>query len=66
MSWCYGNGEACGVEVLVKGLCGKAVEVGRVSNRVMAIVLALEGEVLRLICGYAPQCGRSVVEECFQ
>ena len=31
------------------------------SNRVMAVVVAFEEDVLRLICGYAPQSGRETV-----
>ena len=46
--------------VLVKEeLCEKVVEVNRVSGRVMSVVVVFEEDVLRLICGYAPQCGRS-------
>ena len=38
-------------------LCEKVVEVRRVSDRVMTLVV-FEKDVLRLICGYAPQSGR--------
>ena len=31
-----------------------------VSDRVMAVVLVFEKDVLRLICGYAPQSGGSL------
>ena len=45
-------------------LCGRVVEVRRVSDRVMAVVF--EEDVLRLIYGYAPQSGRSLEEkQCF-
>ena len=36
-------------------LCEKVVEVRRVSDRVMTLVVVFEEDVLRLICGYAPQ-----------
>ena len=39
------------------------VEIRRVSNGVMAVVLVFEVDVLRLICGYAPQSGRSLEEK---
>ena len=45
--------------VMVKEeLCEKLVEVRRVSDRMMTLVV-FEEDVLRLICGYAPQGGRS-------
>ena len=40
----------------------KVVEVRRVSDRVMTVVVC-EEDVLRLICGYAPQSGRSLEEK---
>ena len=44
------------MEVMVKKeLCGKEVEVKTVSDRVMTVVLVLEEDVLKWICGYAPQ-----------
>ena len=39
-------------------LCEKVVEVRRISDRVMTIVVVFEEGVLRLICGYTPQSGR--------
>ena len=36
------------------------VEARRVNDRVMEVVLVFEEDVLRLICGYALQSGRSV------
>ena len=38
-------------------LCEKEAEVRRVSDRVMTVVV-FEEDVLRLICGHAPQIGR--------
>ena len=44
-------------------LCEQVVEVRRVSDRVMTLVIAFEEDVLRLICGYAPQSGRSLEDK---
>ena len=41
-------------------LSEKVVEVRRVNDRVMTLVVAFEVDVLRLICGYAPQSGKSL------
>ena len=43
-------------------LCEKVVEVRRVSDRVMTLVV-LEQGVLRLICGYALIIGRILEEK---
>ena len=49
-----------GVSVMVKEeLCEKVVDVRRVCDRVMTVVV-LEEDVLRL-CEYAPQSGRKIV-----
>lgn len=66
--WWKGNNDGVGgVGVLVKEeLCEKVVEVRRRNDRVMTIVMVFEEEVVRLICGYAPQSGRTREEkECF-
>ena len=57
--WWFGKGDGDGgVEVVVKEVqCEKLAEVRRVSNRVMTIGIVNEEDVLRNICGYAPQCG---------
>ena len=59
--WCSGNNDGMGgVGVLVKKeLCEKVVEVQRKSDRVMTVVMALEEEVVRIICAYGPQSGRT-------
>ena len=44
-------------------LCENMVEVRRVSDRVMAVVLVFEEDVLKLICWYAPQSGRRLEEK---
>ena len=44
-------------------LCEKMVEVRRVSNRVMTVVVVFEEDALRLICGYAPLSGRRLEEK---
>ena len=41
----------------------KVVEVRRVSDGVMTVVVVLEEEALRRICGYVPQRGRSLEEK---
>ena len=57
------HGVGC-VEVMVKEeLCEKVVEVRRVSDRVMTAVVVLEEDVLKLICGYALQSGRTLEEK---
>ena len=42
-------------------LCEREVEVRRLSNRVMTVVV-LEEDVQRLICGHAPQNRRNFYE----
>ena len=44
-------------------LCEKVVEVRMVRDRVMTAVLDFEQDVLRLICGYAQQRGKSLEEK---
>ena len=44
-------------------LCEKAAEVRRVSDGVESVVVVVDEDVLRLICGYAPQSGRSLEEK---
>jgi len=63
--WWSGNDEGQGgVGILIKEeLCEKVIEVRRKSDRIMALVLIFEEEVLRLICAYAPQRGRPEVEK---
>ena len=46
-----------------KELCEKVVEVRRRCNRVMAIGLVFEEEVVRVICAYAPQSGKPDAEK---
>ena len=63
--WWSGNNDGIGgVGILVKEeLSEKVVEVRRKYNRVMAIVLAFEEEVIRVTCAYAPQVGKSECEK---
>ena len=44
-------------------LCENVVEVRGKSDRVMALVLACEGELVRLICAFGPQSGRALMEK---
>ena len=46
-----------GAGVMVKK---KVMELGRMSDRVMAVVLVFEDIVLKLICAYIGQSGRSL------
>ena len=41
-------------------LCENVVDVRRMISRVMAVVLVVEENVLRLICEYSLQSGRSL------
>ena len=60
--WWSGKGDGVGgVGDMVKVLCEKVLEVRRISERVMTAV-ALEEDVLRLICGYASK-SRICLEE---
>lgn len=63
--WWSGNSEGIGgVGVLVKEeLCEKVVEVRRRSDRVMTVIMAFEEEVVRIICVYSPQSGRTDAEK---
>ena len=62
--WWSGKGNGVGgVGVMVKDeLCEKVVEVRRVSDRLMSVFVVFEEDVLRLICGYAPQSGSGFEE----
>ena len=62
--WWSGNNDGIGgVGILVKErLCEKVEEVRRKSDKVMAMGLVFEEEVIRVICAYAPQVGRSECE----
>ena len=64
--WWSGNSDGTqGLEVLVKELCEKVVEVRRKSDRVMTVVMAFEEEVVRInMCVlYVPQSGRTGAEK---
>ena len=63
--WWSGNSDGTGgVGVLVKEeLCEKVVEVRRKSDRAMTVVMALEEEVVRIICVYGSQSGRMGAEK---
>ena len=63
--WWFGNDDKVGgVGVLVKEeLCKNVVEVRRRSDRVMAMSFVFGEEVVRVICAYAPQSGRTDIEK---
>ena len=66
--WWSGNDAGSGgVGILVKEkISGHVVKVRRKSNRLMAIVLTLDGEVIQIICAYGPQKGTPDSEKvCF-
>ena len=62
--WCENDDKIGGVGILVKEkLCEKVVEVRRRCDRVMAIGLAFEEEVVTVICVYAPQSEKPDAEK---
>ena len=64
MWWSDKADEVGGAGIMVmEELCEKMVEVRKLSERVMNVVF--EEDVLRLICGYAPQNGRSLKKRVF-
>ena len=65
--WWSGNDAGFrGVGILVKEeISGNVVEVRRKSDRVVAIVLTLGKEVMRVICAYGPQSGRPDAEKVY-
>ena len=64
MWWSGNNAGFGGVGILVKEeISENVVEVTRESDRVMAIVLILGREVMRIICAYGPQNGRPDAEK---
>ena len=61
--WWFENGDVVGyltVVMVKEELCEKVVEVRRVCDRVMAVVLVFEEDVLKFNYGYAPQIYFSV------
>ena len=63
--WWSGNDVGFGgVGILVKEeISENVVEVRKKSDRVMAIVLTLDREVMRVICAYGPQSGKPDAEK---
>ena len=63
--WWSGNSDSTGdLGALVKEeLCEKVVEMRKKSDRVMTIVMALKEEVVRIICVYGSQSGRTGADE---
>ena len=39
------------------------VKINRISDRVMVVVIIFVKKVIRIVCAYAPQCGRSMSEK---
>ena len=63
--WCSGNEDKIGgVGILVReDLCMNVVEINKISDRVMVVVIIFGKKVVRIVCAYAPQCGRSMSEK---
>ena len=59
--WWSGKDGFGGVGVTVEDMC-EVVEARRVSDRVITVVLVLEEDLMRLICGCAPQNHRCLKE----
>ena len=63
--WRSGNEDKIGgVGILVrKDLCMNVVEINKISDRVMVVVIIFGKKVVRIVCVYAPQYGRSMSEK---
>ena len=63
--WLSGNENKIGsVKILVrKDLCRNLVAINRISDRIMVVIITFSKKVVRIICIYAPQCGRSISEK---
>ena len=63
--WWSGNEDKIGgVGILVREyLCMNVVEVNRISDRVIVVVIIFAKKVVRIVCAYAPQCGRLMSEK---
>ena len=64
--WWSGNEDKIGsVGILVReDLCMNFVEINRISDRVIVVVIIFGcKKVVRIVCAYAPQCGRSMSEK---
>ena len=63
--WWSGNEDKIGgIGILVReDLCMNVVEINRISDRVMVVVIIFGKKVVRIVCAYAPQGGRSMSEK---
>ena len=63
--WWSGNEDNIGgVGILVReDLRMNVVEINRILDRVMVVVIIFGKKVVRIVCAYAPQCGRSMSEK---
>ena len=63
--WGPGNEDKLdGVGILVReDLCMNVVEINRISDRVIVVVIIFGKKVVRIVCVNAPQCGRSMSEK---
>ena len=47
-----------GVGTLVReDLCMNVVEINRISDRVMVMIIIFGKKIVRIVCAHAPQCG---------
>ena len=65
--WWSGNEDKIGgVVILVReDLCMNVVEMNRILDRVIVVVIIFGKKVVRTVCAYAPQCRRSMSEKKF-
>ena len=62
--WSDNEDKIGGVGILVReDLCMNVVEINRISDRVMVVVIIFGKKVVRIVCSFAPQCGRSMSEK---
>ena len=60
--WWSGNQEGYGGvgELVNEELYDKVEEIRRINDRVMSLAIVLYGEVVRMVCTYASQSGKSI------
>ena len=61
--WWSGNNDKRSCNLVKEELCKKVVDVQRKSDRMMAMVLVFEENVIEIICAYFSQVGRSECEK---
>ena len=62
--WSSNEDKIGGVGILVRDdLCMNVVEINRISDRVIVVEIIFGKKVVRIVCAYASQCGRSMSEK---